>query len=466
MAHTSTLIAAPARNQLPGWVKQAASAVAVMTLPGTILIASLKHTFLWVFMVRDSQVYDDVFAAGLSGFQAATIGMLLILLLACRGRDCLKRACGVVMLLAAFFALIVVWHSTQAYEGAFYRTLWTIRSSGSMEATLAVVLLAAGPWLLADTLDRAILRPTVAAPSALREGLHTALWLATASGVALVMNGLEHFDSYGLAMDWGPVEIWVAVGLATALGVAVADHVAGTHKKRLYRVTASIAPNFLLLLFVGGLLLQQRDVAEGPYTEYRANGAVEERGSRMAGKQHGQVLRYDSEGNLQSESWYWEGQLHGLYKRWDESSLVEQGAYCYDAKVGTWSSWQNGKLTAQEVFQCRYAPQISRHYFENGKLSHEVRYDADMVHGVETDWFENGQKSSETPLLYGFKHGVYRSWQENGLLHSELTFVLDYFSGEERNYDWDSGKLASTEQHELRAERAQLADALDPDWRK
>lgn len=455
----------PATPELPRWLSQFASTAAMIVFPGGILVESLKHMFVWVYIVRlgKSGVLDDTTITSTWAFRAAVVGCMLVLVLASRCRNSLKRATAATLLMGTVIALIVVWSAPGDWEIAGYDPLWQIRTSHSMEATLIVLSLALAPWLIADGIDRAFLRVERSRSHVwLRGAIRTLVWIVAAVSGTALLAAMQHIDSYGLAVDWGRHEIIMAAALGLALCVALLDHAAEKLPAGPKRIAAALAPNLLILVCLGGLILQQRAVTEGPFEEVGDDGILKSKGTRKAGKLHGPLFEYDSEGHLERETWYWEGLQHGLYKRWDDGALVEQGAYWFGQEVGEWRTWKDGEIASREVHQPRMNFRLPAP--DGSPLGTERVNSPDMLHGRETVWFTNGQKYSEVPLLMGREHGTRRTWSEGGKLKEEANLLLGALHGEQKSYD-EEGNLYSVEVKTAPEWIQQVADAVDPGWR-
>ncbi len=111
----------------------------------------------------------------------------------------------------------------------------------------------------------------------------------------------------------------------------------------------------------------------------------------------GNLTKYYSNGQKQSELTQVNGVANGLHTEWYENGQLRyQGNLVNGIEQGKHSEW-----------------------FENGQKEAEINYLNGQMHGKQIEWYENGRKKTEVDYVNGVMQGKFTSWFEDGRKQAE-----------------------------------------------
>ena len=93
-------------------------------------------------------------------------------------------------------------------------------------------------------------------------------------------------------------------------------------------------------------------VLNGPFTLYHPNGKVEQEGTNLNGKSHGEWKFYSEDGVLSSKATYKDDELYGPFTIYHLNGRVKkEGAYLNGKSHGEWKFYdENGVLTSKRTY--------------------------------------------------------------------------------------------------------------------
>jgi TonB family protein len=137
------------------------------------------------------------------------------------------------------------------------------------------------------------------------------------------------------------------------------------------------------------------DLATGTWKYITNDGIVTAEGENLAGKRTGKWLYKNKEGKKTGITFYKEGKNHGEYLRWENDTLIEQGRYDMDKKVGDWKKWYtNGNKDSEGAYIAGERNGEWKFYHKSGQISARENY----LNGeaISAEWFNENGESIET----------------------------------------------------------------------
>ena len=119
----------------------------------------------------------------------------------------------------------------------------------------------------------------------------------------------------------------------------------------------------------------------------------------LHGIEHGEWVKFDTDGQIYNQLNFANGKKHGECKMWWRvDQLYRCGTFANDKRHGEWKEWH-----------------------ENGQLHTSSMWVGGKKHGMNTEWHRNGQIYFQGCYVDGEKHGVCNWW--HGQIHTQKTYV-------------------------------------------
>jgi uncharacterized protein len=175
---------------------------------------------------------------------------------------------------------------------------------------------------------------------------------------------------------------------------------------------------------------KEKGQREGLWKQYYRDGTLQAETNFKAGKYHGVMNKYDTDGKLYLTATYASDKL----KR--ETFYDKSGKVIADYMLGRETEvteyYPNGKKSAFGTYYDGMRDGTWKMYSAYGDYMYaKERYRSDYLQGERIEYYANGKVASELNYYYGEADGYMKSWYQNGQLESEGWYV----NGEEQG-DW------------------------------
>jgi len=149
--------------------------------------------------------------------------------------------------------------------------------------------------------------------------------------------------------------------------------------------------------------LYVRGKEHGQWQRWYKSGRLNEQVTYRDGKIHGPKLKYyNTEGSqLESQTMYINECKHGEYIMYHPNGdIKEEGQYDNNERVGSWTTYHQGKVKADEGEYNLYKIGLWTHYFKTGRLESQGHMDRGMRQGLWTHYYDNPQNTIKTHIEY------------------------------------------------------------------
>ena len=149
---------------------------------------------------------------------------------------------------------------------------------------------------------------------------------------------------------------------------------------------------------------------DGENIIYYPNGKIEEKYTKVNGKKHGELVKYDEEtGKILSQFTYKNDIIDGPYKVFTTEDNYVEG------------DWKNGKLIYNKIFKY-------------GVLDEEFHYKDEKKHGGFKQYHSNGEIEQEGEFKDDEKHGLWKGYNDEGNLIQETYYSMGLKNGVSKTY--------------------------------
>lgn len=162
-------------------------------------------------------------------------------------------------------------------------------------------------------------------------------------------------------------------------------------------------------------------VLQGEASEYHDNGQLESTGEFVDGRRRdGECLHYDSEGRLAARHFYLDGELDGVAERYREGRLLVREHYSKGVAQGLRQSFrEDGSLSSEQTLKNGKLEGLDRRWERNDVLAIEAHYRNDKHDGAFRVFAEKGHLLEESEYRAGIQVGASRRYHLSGELREE-----------------------------------------------
>ncbi len=173
-----------------------------------------------------------------------------------------------------------------------------------------------------------------------------------------------------------------------------------------------------------------KDIYEGLSTAYYKNGQIEEKGTYVDGKPHGEVVAYYKNGQIEEKGNYVDGKRNGDVVGYYKNGQIKKKGTYVDGKIEYLNYHENGEIEQKRNYVDGKLNGECVTYDENGKISEKTNYLDGKYHGEIIKYYENGQISFKGNHVNGQLNGEIIKYYENGQIKGKVNYVNGKRHGE------------------------------------
>ncbi len=187
---------------------------------------------------------------------------------------------------------------------------------------------------------------------------------------------------------------------------------------------------------------------DGRYTTYFENGQIAEEGRHRAGVLEGRHVTYFENGQRKSDAEYRGGEQHGKVQRWNEDGQkIYEAEYRLGKPNGMVLSWYDDGDKRDETEYRDGAKHGSFRSFNPDGTKTVGRNSKDKPTGIWEAFTPGGKKNEEVIYVNGLKEGKVTRWHESGFHSLEGQYQADKKEGTFTYFDAEVGSVALVEHY-------------------
>lgn len=216
---------------------------------------------------------------------------------------------------------------------------------------------------------------------------------------------------------------------------------------RLEKILMRITFILVLILFSFLALSQNNQIdanglKQGKWEKRQPNGRLIYEGSFKDDKPVGEWKRYHPGGQVKAVLNYTgDTATVRFFDLWRKP--VAEGTYYKQKKEGTWKTFSQNRIIAEESFKNDMKHGTSKKFYETGEVMEETDWVNDKQEGNHQVFFKNGKPYLQFKMSNNQRHGVCISYYQNGQRELEGYYTKGLRDKEWRFYDL-SGNLSYT----------------------
>jgi len=202
----------------------------------------------------------------------------------------------------------------------------------------------------------------------------------------------------------------------------------------------------------------------GKHTMYYDNGLKFFEINYVNGKEHGQSISWNEDGQINYKGYSQDGLNHGPSTYWYDNNIIcTKGQHYKGKKTGVWCSWHaNGHISSKGEYKNNKRHGLWTYWYSQKtfpfiftsrveeQIAVKMNYINDVLDSEYLEWHSNGNIKLEASFKHGLKDGQYTMWHENGHKKTEGKYIANLEKiRQHKNGAWsywsEGGKLTAKE---------------------
>ena len=202
----------------------------------------------------------------------------------------------------------------------------------------------------------------------------------------------------------------------------------------------------------------------GKHTMYYDNGLKFFEINYVNGKDHGQSISWNEDGQINYKGYSQDGLNHGPSTYWYDNNIIcTKGQHYKGKKTGVWCSWHaNGHISSKGEYKNNKRHGLWTYWYSQKtfpfiftsrveeQIAVKMNYINDVLDSEYLEWHSNGNIKLEASFKHGLKDGQYTMWHENGHKKTEGKYIANLEKiRQHKNGAWsywsEGGKLTAKE---------------------
>lgn len=177
----------------------------------------------------------------------------------------------------------------------------------------------------------------------------------------------------------------------------------------------------------------------GKHTMYYDSGLKFFEINYVNGKEHGQSISWNEDGQINYKGHSQDGLGHGSATFWyDNNTICVTGQHYKGKKTGVWCSWHtNGHISSEGEYKNNERHGLWTYWYSKKtfpfvftsrieeQIATKMNYADGVLNGTCVEWHSNGNKKLNTSFSHGLKNGMYTRWHENGHKKTEGKYIAN-----------------------------------------
>lgn len=165
------------------------------------------------------------------------------------------------------------------------------------------------------------------------------------------------------------------------------------------------------------------DVQHGEMVRYGTDGTVLMNAMFALGVLSGPLRAFDASGAPILESHYVDGKLHGLVTQWQKGTIASRQHYALGQLHGESLTYAPGGLATSRVNYVKGVPDGEALFMHDGVVVRRARYRLGVLEGETLDYAEDGALSQVSPYRADLLHGTARRYAPDGQVMQDRRYV-------------------------------------------